>query len=248
MKDRATGRQRNEASEIAKNGGPKMAGNYDKQVFIAREIFLKFDQNELIEKFQLERDENYLYLQLLDRLCRIERKTGIIEVSRAVLPSKSEALEIKTEAKYEECLDYNIVMTIYDVLCYPKETPVLKGEWCPLANLQVTMSSPSADLFTQKYADAFSGKIPQLWNACEALGGRRPEIMAGADVCWEFDVFPFFPVQLRYWDQDEEFPAQIRLLWDKNALKFMHFETLYYVVHVLLDAVEKGMQEKGDFA
>ena len=247
-----------------------MAGNYDKQVFIAREIFLKFDQKELIEKFQLEQDENYLYLQLLNRMCRIERKTGIIEVSRAVLSSKSGALEmnaeteqraleikakakagtleIKTEAKYEECRDYNTVMTIYDVLCYPKETPVLKGEWCPLANLQVTMSSPSADLFTQKYADAFSGKIPQLWNACEALGGRRPEIMAGADVCWEFDVFPFFPVQLRYWDQDEEFPAQIRLLWDKNALKFMHFETLYYVVHVLLDAVEKGMQEKGDFA
>ena len=142
-------------------------------------------------------------------------------------------------------MDYNIVMTLYDILCYSAETPVLSYEWVPLANLQVT-SSPSADKFTQKYADTFSGKTDLLWKTCQEIGGRRPNITAGADVCWEFDLFPFFPVQFRYWDQDEEFPAQIRLLWDKNSLKFMHFETLYYAMHILLETLKTHLYNPND--
>lgn len=223
-----------------------MAGNYDKQVYIAREIFLKFNQDEIVEKLQLEQDENYLYLQLLNRMCRIDRKTGSIELGRCELTEN----RIECETDYEECLDYNVVMTIYDILCYPKEQPVLKGEWCPLAGLQVTMSSPSADLFSQKYADVFSGKREQLWEICEGIGGRRPKIMAGADVCWEFDLFPFFPVQFRFWDRDEEFPPQIKLMWDKNTLKFMHFETVYYAMHILLEEIMNclcGVADKRQF-
>lgn len=207
-----------------------MAGNYDKQVLIARELFLNYDQTEMIEKYHLKQDADYLYLPLLNHMSRISRKTGVVEICH------------ETSA-YEECLDYNTVMTIYDVLCYPKETPVLTHQWVPLANLQVTMSSPSANLFSQKYADAFSGKTDRLWEVCQMIGGRKPEIMAGADVGWEFDIFPFFPVQFRFWDKDEEFPAQIKLLWDKNALKFMHFETTYYAMHILLNEILDAMKK-----
>lgn len=218
-----------------------MAGNYDKQVLAARELFLRYDQQEMIEKFRLEADKEYIYLPLLKKMCRIDRRAGIIEVSgrfwRKEQKVRSAEEIAQEELRYEECLDYNIVMTIYDVLCYPLEIPVLKGEWCPVAGLQVTLSSPSADIFSQKYANAFSGKIEQLWKACRAIGGRRPEIMAGADVCWEFDLFPFFPVQFRFWDRDEEFPPQVKLMWDKNTLKFMHFETVYYAMHVLLERI-----------
>lgn len=228
-----------------------MAGNYDKQVLMSRELFLKYDQQEMVDKFHLQNDEDYIYIQLLDRMHRISRKTGCIEAATEpvnVVSSPIPAMDIGKEhtelnirtQDFEECLDYNVVMTIYDVLCYSKD-PILAHQWVPLASLQVTLSSPGTDTFTQKYADAFSGKVEQLWDVCRQLGGRRPEIMAGADLCWEFDIFPFFPVQFRYWDKDEEFPAQIRLLWDKNSLRFMHFETVYYALHILLNELKNRL-------
>lgn len=227
-----------------------MANNYDKQVLIARQLFLKYDQQELIQKLHLEHDDSYLYLTILNRTCRILRLEGKIELrspcqndsslSGDTAPAQNTSI-MSDAAVWEESQDYNLVMTIYDALCYPKETPVLAHQWAPLASLQVTMSSPSADLFTQKYADFFSDKTDHLLLACQKLGGRRPDTSAGADVCWEFDFFPGFPIQFRFWDKDEEFPPQIRLLWDKNSLRFMHFETLYYALHVLLEELKKAM-------
>ena len=223
-------------------GDSKMTGNYEKQVFLARDIFLKYDRKAITDKFQLESDEEYIYIQLLDRMYRVSAKDGAVEAAKNNMCGKKENREKENACEYELCLDYNVVMTIYDVLCYSKEKPKLAGEWCPLQNLQVTLSSPDADTFTQKYAEHFSGKSARLQEACRRIGGRKPEISAGADVCWEFDIFPFFPVQLRFWEKDEEFPPQIRLLWDKNSLKFMHFETLYYVMHLLLDHLRKSIR------
>lgn len=207
-----------------------MAGNYDKQALMAKELFLNYDQKEIIEKLQLEHDDFYIYLTMLGKQYRISRQDGTVEVKNRDVYS----LDLG------ESIHFNIVMTIYDMLCYSKQTPVLAKEWCPLAMLQIT-STPSADVFTKKYAEAFSGKTEELWNACETIGGRKPEIMAGADVCWEFDLFPFFPIQFRFWDKDEEFPPQIKLLWDKNSLDFMHFETLYYAMGILLDTLQKNI-------
>lgn len=227
-----------------------MANNYDKQVLTAKQLFLKYDQQEMIQKLHLEHDDTYLYLTILNRTCRILRQDGKIEMGSTVQNTSSRsdvtaiaqnASTLSGDATWEESLDYNLVMTIYDALCYPKETPLLAHQWAPLASLQVTMSSPSADLFTRKYADFFSGKTEQLMLACQELGGRKPDTSAGADVCWEFDFFPNFPIQFRFWDKDEEFPPQIRLLWDKNSLRFMHFETLYYALHVLLEELKKAM-------
>ena len=223
-------------------GDSKMMGNYEKQVFLARDIFLKYDRKAIKDKFQLESDEEYIYIQLLDRMYRVSGKDGAVETAISNVNETQENREKASACGYEPCLDYNVVMTIYDVLCYSKEKPKLAGEWCPLQNLQVTLSSPDADTFTQKYAGHFSGKSARLLEACRGIGGRKPEISAGADVCWEFDVFPFFPVQLRFWEKDEEFPPQIRLLWDKNSLKYMHFETLYYVMHLLLDHLRKSIR------
>ena len=62
-------------------------------------------------------------------------------------------------------------------------------------------------------------------------------------------MFPFLPVQLRFWDADEEFPAQLRFLWDRNTLKFLHFETVYYVIgHLLGKLAAEDEKETGESA
>lgn len=207
-----------------------MESNYEKQVYTARKLFLQYDSAKMAERFGLLQDAEYLYLPLLDEAYRISKTTG--EIGRQ-----------EADGSYAPCMDYNVVMTICDVLCCSKERPALLGEWCPLYALQVTMSSPSPELSTAGCARLFAGKAGALQRICETIGGTRPEISAGADVCWQFAVFPFFPVQLRFWDLDEEFDAKIQLLWDRNALDFMHFETLYYVMGHLMKRLEEGLGE-----
>ena len=89
--------------------------NYDLQVDMAKRIFLQHDQELLIRKFDLNADKQYLYLTYLNALYRIDRQTGAIEES--------------TASAWQECRDYGTVMTIYDLLCYPKgeQLPPLAG-------------------------------------------------------------------------------------------------------------------------
>lgn len=209
-----------------------MESNYDKQVKMARDLFLKYDQEKMIERCDVEHDENYLYLDFIGDRYRISRTSGRVECLCG--SAGREECPKKTADEYVPCDNFNVVMTLYDALGYPKEKPRLAHEWCTLANLQAT-SSPSANIFNQKYADAFAGRTDRLLQVCKKIGGTQPQITAGADVCWQFDIFPFFPLQFRFWDRDEEFPAQIQLLWDRNALQFLHFETLYYLMGVLMN-------------
>ena len=46
---------------------------------------------------------------------------------------------------------------------------------------------------------------------------------------------------LRFWDSDEEFPATLQLLVDKNILDYMHYETLMFALSYLLDRLKSEM-------
>lgn len=209
-----------------------LKSNYEKQVLLARELFLKYDQEKMKEKFHLQSDEGYLYLPFLDESYRISRQDGRIEK--------------QSSGDYAVCMDYNVVMTIYDILCCSREHPVLSGEWCRLSSLQVTGSSPSTELVTGRYAKKFSGRAKQLRQACEALHGEFRSVPASADACYQIPLFPFFSVILQFWDGDEEFAPRIVILWDKNALQFLHFETLYYAMGHLLERLSEASEKEKD--
>ena len=58
-----------------------ITNNYEKQVYIGREWFLKYDQDKLIKKYGLKNDEDYLYLKYIGTEYRMElsnigRKNG----------------------------------------------------------------------------------------------------------------------------------------------------------------------------
>lgn len=221
-----------------------MQSNYEKQVYLARELFLNYDQERLIRKFQLRSDADFLYLDLLGRPYRVNRHTGEIEEpdrsSAEAQQDESNLLCKNTgEETYRPCLDYDIVMTICDVLCCSKELPVLSGEWCPAHSLQVTMSAPDQERYNARYARLFSGHAGALQRACESLGGERQMVPASADVCYKLWLFPFFPVIFQFWEGDEEFDPRIMLLWDRRTLDFMHFETTFYAMGFLLDTLQR---------
>lgn len=208
-----------------------MESNYEKQVYIARGLFLKYDQQFLIRKFHLDYNEAYLYIYYLSVKYRISRKSGAIEFL--------EFSEDSGPEHYAECREYTVVMTIYDILCYSRgeEMPELSGQWCPISSFAAAGSSPNAVTFARKYAEQFAGQTEKLAAVCEKIGGKRLPRLAGADLTLQFDAFPFFPVLFQFWDGDEEFAPKIMLLWDKKTLEFMHFETTYYLQGDLLEKI-----------
>ena len=186
--------------------------NYVRQAIAARDAFLRWDQEAMIRRYGLDADRDFLYIAFCGGSYRVSRKSGQIDLLSGEF--------------WEECLDFDAVMSIYDVLCRDK-TPTLSGEVCSIFALpNVVLSS---GLGSSTFTDAarwFSGKTEALCRACRALGGTALE---GGDAAFRLPVFPFFPVILRFWDADEEFPAQLNLLWDKNSQQFVRYETLYYI-------------------
>lgn len=204
--------------------------NYDLQVDIAREIFLKYDQESLIRKFRLAADDTWIYLQYLNTPCRISREDGRVEE--------------RDQGVWRECRAFNTVMTIYDLLCYHQgpDMPELAGQWCTVGTFVIT-GVQETGTFTKKYAALFDGQPEKLKAACEKLGGIQQLRMAGADVTCRIPVTTFFPVLLQFWEGDEDFPPKLLLLWDRNADRFLHFETTFYLQGDLLERLWIRMEE-----
>lgn len=209
----------------------KITSNYDRQVDIGRRIFMEYDQDKIIRRYELLADEHWIYLDYLDASYRISRENGKIE-------------EQQKENCWKECRSYDTVMTIYDLLCYAKgdTAPVLYGAWQTLGNFAVG-SSPGTGAFTKKYAKQFRNSAEKLKAACKKLGGIMQKPMARADVTCLIPVTSFFPVLLQFWDGDEEFDPELVLLWDKNSNQFLHFETMFYLQGDLLDRMKNKLEE-----
>jgi hypothetical protein len=205
--------------------------NYDLQVDIAKKLFLAYDQTQIIRKYSLYADAQYIYLTYLNTPCRINRTTG--------------GIEEYTRDVWQTCREYSTVMTIYDLLCYHKgeSLPILSGQWCTVGNFIVT-GITATEAYTRKTAKIFDGHLDKLNTACERLGGILQPPIAGADLTCKMQVTPFFSVLLQFWEGDEEFPPKLLLLWDRNTDQFLHFETTFYLQGDLLNRLKKEIDNE----
>ena len=111
----------------------KPVSNYDLQVDMAKEIFLQYDQEQLIRKYQLRADDRWIYMTYLNTPCRISRVTGVVE-------------EYRTDG-WRICREFSTVMTVYDLLCYHQgsSAPALFGQWCTAGTFVVTGVTKTED-------------------------------------------------------------------------------------------------------
>lgn len=135
-------------------------------------------------------------------------------------------------------------MNIFTRLWYSKPGAVAAGEMVPFAQLR--HASPYAPAFQrgnlETLAAAFSGRAAALERGLVALSGRK---LTGGDVAYEVDAFPDFPVAVRFWDGDEEFPAQVNLLFDRNATDLIHVESVVTIASQLQAHLERLAGEMG---
>lgn len=188
--------------------------NYDQVIENWRLKFLEMDQEELIRKFQLEADEEFLYIIYFSKRFRIDRKNGFITED-----GKSPG--------------FDTVMNIYNTFYYSAAHPVASGNLVAFCQVKRVYPFEAAYRRTiiSRLQELFAGKTEELRKACEVLGGT---LLPQGDVGYVLPVFPFLNIAVLFWDKDEEFEAQANMLFDSEITEFMHEEN---VVCVAADAV-----------
>ena len=222
-----------------------MDSNYAKMAEQARKLFLQYDLEQLASFWALDLDEEALYTTFFSRKIRIDKAGG--EIS----PAKTE-----DTVYFPDSSRINDTMVLYDLLTFPfrkrdgNDPPVLPaaaGRWESISTLGGYIGAGhDQSLNRDTAAQRFNGRIPQLKEALESLNG----VPCGkADAEYRIPVFRDFGVLFQFWEGDEEFPARIRYLFDVNALSFMHYETLWYLMGCLEDRLSCSVcGNDGDFA
>jgi len=197
--------------------------NYDRMQESARQLFLSYDLEKMARRLALPLTAEGLPIRFFGEEHFVRRADGEV-----LGPDGAKASHLAA-------------LSIYDVLTRTEYTPHLAGTFVPTMELHHIMGSNSVhEDLNQRDALVFSGRMGELEKACRALGG---ELGGRGDLCCRFPAFDFFPVELRFWEADEEFPAQLQYFWDANALDFLHYETLWYVMSELMVRLRREMGE-----
>lgn len=78
--------------------------------------------------------------------------------------------------------------------------------------------------------------ICSLMEICSKLGGEA--ISSNADAAVRIPFMPGFPVTLKIWLPDEEFPASGRLFVDASADHYLTIEDAVTIAEMILDAID----------
>ena len=206
-----------------------MKSNYEIMKDSMQVKFLEYDQTHMIEKFHLSHNEAYLYIKFVGRMYRIDRKSGKVEWSKDA---------------FINCVDagYNEAMSIFDVLCNAKDGCCLSGRFCQINQLKGTVQSagPGKEIFVRQI-QYFDKKTETFCQACEALGGEKEKI---GDVSYRLYPFEFLPMILQFWNSDDEFPANLKIMWDEHILDYVHYETSFFIVSHVLQRIKEIMESE----
>lgn len=203
--------------------------NYDVVCDNWRKIYQAMDKEELKERFHLKSDEQALYIMFYNEEYRLDHKSGMLTLLHD--PDRK--------------LLFAAVISIYNLFHYSKPGAVLSNEFVPFR--QVKRAAPFAPAFQKKtvdfLAETFDGHMEELRRACISLGGTP---MKQGDVGYQISVFDCLPIQVFFWDGDEEFPAQANILFDANITDFVHEETVSCIGTSLVNRLieESGIEGK----
>ena len=116
------------------------------------------------------------------------------------------------------------------------------GQFVTLAELAGPLfkhGSYSSSALERPIIKRFQGRIPELLAAAASVGGRQGGEAGLGAVSLIFDLLPHIPLQLIFYDRDDEFPARATLLYDLNATQMIDFEVLAVLVTVFVQYLTK---------
>lgn len=200
--------------------------NYEIARDRAQAYFLQFDQEEIIRRWNLKHNGEYLYVNFLGRKYAVCRHTG--QITR---------LFDGKQAGFSE------VLSIFDLLCHKENDLFLTGQFAPVNSLRGRPIAIGVETsFYEKTAKWIEQDLPAFKAACNALGGTSVSM---GDIGFLLPIFGEMRVILKFYTSDEEFPPSITFLWDENTLSFMYYETVFYVAGFILESICEIMMQEG---
>ncbi len=188
----------------------EISSNYEKLSEQWRRDFLGWDQEAMCRKLGItDYDEDSIRLSYFGIRFRIDRKTGLI--SRPGEP--------------EYVPSFNTQMAIYHLLFYSSEHPRNSGEWVNFREVKNAGVFEKAfeKIVLRPFAQAFDGRTEAFEEAGRKLGFVP---IPYGDAAFEVPAFSCIPIRVMFWDGDEEFPAKLTMLFDRNITQFTHPETV----------------------
>lgn len=82
---------------------------------------------------------------------------------------------------------------------------------------------------TDPLGKAFNGNYESFSETMYRLGGIFNGKLKSEAYSWSLQILPKIPLQIIYHDGDDEFPCEVRILFDKNASLFLEFECLAFL-------------------
>ena len=135
----------------------------------------------------------------------------------------------------------SVILCKYLLLC-PKQEPPAASEWIKYHSFKD--AAPFAGGFRntaeQPISKTFSGKLDDLKDACMALGGQPGDAPFSCDLAIKFPALPKVNLLMLFNDQDDEFPADCSILFEKHADAYLDMECLAMLGMVLAVWLKNG--------
>lgn len=136
-----------------------------------------------------------------------------------------------------------ISILICNHLCMP-DTPPPSGEWITFSSVPAAHAKDKAwmEHVENEIAKIFSGNVTALLTACEKTGGEKVVVAGNHDAAYEFRFFPHYPALLLFDDAvtEEGFPAQCKLLLDRNAPRCLDIESMVVLGEEFVSRLESA--------
>jgi hypothetical protein len=168
--------------------------------------------------------------------CRFETTDGKESIAVRML---GRDYELRKEGLFENslpCRDVWAKIIICDYLRRQGTRP-MTGDLITLGHFPHTASHVKAfqSNAEKKIIDRFGKDVNRLKQRCSELDGRETSGQVKADFICRFDLLPHVQLFLSFWQADEEFDADCKILFDSSASDHIDIEYLAYLVERFVD-------------
>jgi hypothetical protein len=141
----------------------------------------------------------------------------------------------------------SVILCKYLLMC-PESAPTGGSDWVKYNDFKdaAPFAGGFRNMAERPISAAFSGRLEDLEKACAALGGQPGSESISCDLNIRFQALPKLPLLLLFNDEDEDFPAQCSLLFEKRASAYLDMECLAMLGMVLAVWLKEG-PGRGDF-
>ncbi len=160
-------------------------------------------------------------------LCEYDKEAGTYAVTMwekqyTVDPGKAEIFCISQD--HEPLHPYFDLFLVHYLLGVQEIQPA--GQWISEKDIAggATFFRGPHEIPAHRIASRFDGDITGFKIRCEQYGGT---VLNMADAAFEFFITPRIPVAVLYWQGDDEFPTEAKLLFDKTIARHLASDIIY---------------------